>query len=159
MSDLPVACTLDLAELKSRRDAPLPGLVAQAIAHEVLPDGMRWRFRPSTELLTALVTTIDAERRCCRFLRFEVAVEPDEGPLSLTVTGPAGTREFLAALMLMRYVARPTASQAQAVPAKEAALGVLPVARLVAVVTKGWLAGIFFGDRAGGGYRGPIPGG
>jgi hypothetical protein len=99
MSDLPVACTLDLTELIARRDALLPGLVAQAIGYEVLPDGMRWHFRPSSDPLTAVATTIETERRCCRFLRFEVALEADEGPLSLTVTGPAGTREFLAALM------------------------------------------------------------
>lgn len=99
MADLPVACTLDLAELNARRDRLLPGLAAQAIANEVLPNGMRWRFRPSSDLLTAVATTIEAERRCCRFLRFEVAVEPEEGPLSLTVTGPPGTREFLVALM------------------------------------------------------------
>ncbi len=42
MSDLPVACTLDLTELIARRDTLLPGLVAQAIGYEVLPDGMRW---------------------------------------------------------------------------------------------------------------------
>lgn len=29
--------------------------------------------RPSSELLTAVAATIDAERRCCRFFRFEVA--------------------------------------------------------------------------------------
>jgi len=46
-----------------------------------------------------VVATIEAERHCCRFLRFELGVAPDEGPLSLTVTGPAGTREFLAALI------------------------------------------------------------
>ena len=99
MSDLPLACTLDTAELAARRDALLPGLIARATGHEILPDGMRWQFRPSSDLLTAVVATIEAERHCCRFLRFELGVAPDGGPLSLTVTGPAGTREFLAALI------------------------------------------------------------
>jgi hypothetical protein len=41
---------------------------------------------------------IDAERRCCRFLRFDLTVEPDAGPVVLDLTGPPGTREFIAAL-------------------------------------------------------------
>jgi hypothetical protein len=38
------------------------------------------------------------ERQCCRFLRFAVTVEPDHGPITVYLTGPAGTREFLAAM-------------------------------------------------------------
>src|SRR5512146_1382973 len=98
MSDLPIACMLDPAELNARRDTLLPGLAAQAIAQEVLPDGMRWRFEPFRDLLATVATTIEAERHCCRFLRFAVAVEPEEGAVTLTVTGPPGTREFLIAL-------------------------------------------------------------
>jgi hypothetical protein len=41
---------------------------------------------------------VDAERQCCRFLRFVVTVDADEGPVSMDLTGPAGTREFLAAM-------------------------------------------------------------
>ena len=42
---------------------------------------------------------IDAERRCCRFLRFVLIVEPDDGPLWLELTGPEGTEDFLSALL------------------------------------------------------------
>ena len=42
---------------------------------------------------------IDAERRCCRFLRFRLTVEPDEGPMVLELTGPEGTRDFLSVLI------------------------------------------------------------
>jgi hypothetical protein len=42
---------------------------------------------------------INAERQCCRFLRFQLTVEPDEGPLILDLTGPPGTRDFLAAMV------------------------------------------------------------
>lgn len=38
---------------------------------------------------------IDAERRCCRFLRFTLATEPDNGSIVLEVTGPPGTIAFL----------------------------------------------------------------
>ena len=45
------------------------------------------------------MTVIDAERRCCRFLRFSVLVEADAGPIVVEITGPPGTREFLEALV------------------------------------------------------------
>ena len=53
----------------------------------------------SSDVLTAIAQTIDAERLCCRFLTFAVTVEPDGGPIWLSVSGPPGTREFLDALL------------------------------------------------------------
>jgi predicted RNA methylase len=44
---------------------------------------------------------VDAERRCCRFLRFTLTVEPDEGLFTLDLTGPQGTLEFVTALLDM----------------------------------------------------------
>ena len=95
MPDLPIACRLNPFELFARRDTLLPGVIARAEQSEVLPDGRRWRFKPSSELLLALAAMIDAERRCCPFLRFQVLAEADNGPVWLEVTGPKGTREFL----------------------------------------------------------------
>lgn len=37
--------------------------------------------------------------QCYRFLQFEVTVEPDSGPIVLTITGPPGTADFLDALI------------------------------------------------------------
>ncbi|HEX4601139.1 MAG TPA: hypothetical protein VH116_07090 [Gemmatimonadales bacterium] len=98
MADVPIACTLDPADFAWRRDTLLPGLIARAAAAEALSDGARWRFTPESGLLTAVATAIDAERRCCPFLRFQVVAEAEGGPVWLTVTGPPGTRAFLARL-------------------------------------------------------------
>jgi hypothetical protein len=57
------------------------------------------RFAAASELLQAIVTVIDAERQCCRFLQFELTLEPDGGPVWLSLTGPPGTPAFLAALI------------------------------------------------------------
>ena len=94
-----IACTLDLDDLNRRRVDLLPGLIARSVGREDLPDGLRWRFTPEDGLLAQIATVIDAERRCCRFLRFELIVEPNGGEISLSATGPAGTREFLASLV------------------------------------------------------------
>ena len=97
MGDLPIVCTLDEGTRKTRREQLLAGLFADADACEELPEGYRLRFGHG-EILPRLMAVIEAERKCCRFLRFEVVVEPDLGPVWLKVSGPAGTREFLAAL-------------------------------------------------------------
>lgn len=99
MKELPIACELTPAELEARRKGLLPGLLAQAAERVALDHGFRWRFAPSTEVLMAAVKTIDAERQCCRFLKFTLTVEPDAGDVWLEVTGPEGTRQFIETLL------------------------------------------------------------
>ena len=99
MADLPIVCTLTPDTIRTRRAGLLPGLAQRAAHRERLHDGYRLRFDPSGDLLTAIAAAIDAERQCCRFLTFHMAVQPDEGEVSLDITGPAGTRDFLDALL------------------------------------------------------------
>ena len=94
-----IACTLDPDDLNRRRVDLLPGLIARSVGREELSDGLRWRFMPEDGLLAQIATVIDAERRCCRFLRFELIVEPNGGTIWVSATGPAGTREFLGSLV------------------------------------------------------------
>jgi|SRR3954470_8495402 len=98
MADLPVACTLSPAALKARRDNVLKQLVRRAQHVEEHPDGCRLRFTPDAGLLEEIARTIDAERECCRFLQFTLTVEAANGPITLDLSGPSGTREFLAGL-------------------------------------------------------------
>jgi hypothetical protein len=98
MSDLPVVCTLGPETLKIRRENLLADLLQRVESHEPLPDGYRLRFAVSDEVLALIARTIDAERRCCQFLRFQLTVEPAGGPVVLDLTGPPGTREFVGAL-------------------------------------------------------------
>ena len=95
--DLPVVCTLTPATITTRRAALLPGLVGRADSREETATGMRLRL--PADALPAVLETIDAERKCCRFLRFEITVEPNGGPIWLELAGPLGTREFLSALL------------------------------------------------------------
>jgi hypothetical protein len=98
MPSLPIVCTLTPETVATRKAELLPGLFRRAETVEPTPNGYRLRFTPSGDILRAVATAIDAERHCCRFLRFEFTVEPDAGPLLLTLSGPSGTREFVAAL-------------------------------------------------------------
>jgi hypothetical protein len=95
--DLPVVCTLTPETMATRKANLLSGLVGRAEKREDTADGIRFNF-PS-DALSAVATTVDAERQCCRFLRFEITVEADGGPIRLSLSGPPGTREFLTALI------------------------------------------------------------
>ena len=95
--DLPVVCTLTPETIATRKANLLSGLVQRAQLREETADGIRFRF-PS-DAFCAVATTVDAERQCCRFLRFEIVVEPDGGAVRLSFSGPPGTREFLTALI------------------------------------------------------------
>lgn len=98
MNNLPIVCTLTPETFATRKAELLPGLFRGAETIEPTSDGYRLRLAGSREMLQAVTAAIDAERRCCRFLRFDLTVEPDEGPLVLTLSGPPGAREFVAAL-------------------------------------------------------------
>ena len=99
MKELPIACELTPAELGVRREGLLAGLLALAQERLTITNGLRWRFAPTAEFLTAALKTIDAERQCCRFLKFVLTVEPGGGDMWLEITGPQGTAEFLNSLM------------------------------------------------------------
>jgi hypothetical protein len=99
MADLPIACTLTPEALRTRREGLLMDLVRRAEQREGLANGLRLKFPPSAEAIALIAQAVEAERHCCRFLRFAMTVEPDGGPVSLELTGPAGTREFVSALI------------------------------------------------------------
>jgi len=99
MNHLAVTCSLDAAAIDARRDALLTDLVRRAEHREQLPAGYRLRFPATGDTLAAVARAVEAERQCCRFLRFLITVEPDGGPISLELAGPPGTGEFLRALL------------------------------------------------------------
>jgi len=105
---LPIACTLSQAELATRRNELLPALLGRANSQETVPGGFRWSFSETNGLLSDVASVIEAERRCCRFLRFRLTLEPDGGPLWMEVTGPEGTQEFLHSVLFNVPPSSPT---------------------------------------------------
>lgn len=99
MADLPIVCTLSPEAIRGRRQGLLSDLLRRAEGREESKDGLRLQFSPSADTLTAIVNAVEAERHCCRFLRFGITVEPDGGPVFLDLSGPPGTREFVASLL------------------------------------------------------------
>jgi len=65
-----------------------------------LPDGVGLKF--SAADLRPVATFIDRERRCCPFLRFELALLPGEEVFWLRLTGAEGVKPFLQAELLAK---------------------------------------------------------
>jgi hypothetical protein len=99
MADLPIVCTLTPEARTARREGLLSELRRHTQGRETLPDGLRLQFAATGETLSTIARLVDAERQCCRFLRFRITVEPDGGPMFLELSGPPGTREFMDALL------------------------------------------------------------
>jgi hypothetical protein len=92
------ACKLTTAELNAQRAKLIPGILKEAKDVKHLENGLSMTFENHDGLLEKLVTVIQSEQECCSFLKFHLSIEPNAGPLTLVVTGPAGTREMLLAL-------------------------------------------------------------
>ena len=98
MPNPPIVCSLTPGQINGCRDHLIPGLFKRAQSNEALSDGYRLTFAPATETLQAIAVTLDRERQCCQFLRFQLTIEPASGAFVLDFTGPDGTRQFLADL-------------------------------------------------------------
>ena len=98
MNDLPVACTLSPDALSARRQGLLTALLRSAEHHDELANGHRLSFTATDETLALIMKTVSADRQCCQFLQFQITVAPGGGSVTLELTGPEGTREFLSAM-------------------------------------------------------------
>ncbi|HKR59514.1 MAG TPA: hypothetical protein VJS64_07250 [Pyrinomonadaceae bacterium] len=97
-NDLAIACNLTDAQLQQRRNAELSQAKSAMIATRETENGFVYQFDSSSERIAALTNLIDLEHQCCPFLTFRLTVEPGDRPVSLEISGPPGTKEFLVAL-------------------------------------------------------------
>jgi hypothetical protein len=98
--EIPVACRLSSQELRSREATLLAQFKTALITIQELADGYLFRIRDDKRWIAIAAELIAAERECCPFLRFELAVEPEMGPVTLRMTGPSGTKEFLKSILM-----------------------------------------------------------
>jgi hypothetical protein len=93
--DIRVACCLSDAQSRKRVATLLAQFESAVIATEELPDGYVFRVPGDKKWMAVLWEAIVAERECWAFLTFELTAQPNMGPVSVRVTGPAGTKDFL----------------------------------------------------------------
>lgn len=95
MKSLPLACNLTSAELEERRRTVLEKLRDGVVEAKELADGYSFSFTSEGNRFKELAEMIDVERQCCPFLQFRITLSAGNGPLTLEITGPEGTKDFL----------------------------------------------------------------
>jgi len=98
--EIPVACCLSNEELRTREATLLAPFKSALLTTEELAEGYLFRMPGDKKCFAVATELIAAERECCPFLRFELAAEPAMGPVTVRMTGPAGTKEFLKSILL-----------------------------------------------------------
>ena len=97
-TELPIACSLTDPEFQQRRADLLKTFQRALLETKELDDGYAYRFPSGANWIAELAQLITFERECCPFLRFNLRLEPANGPLWLELTGPEGTKVFLQSL-------------------------------------------------------------
>ena len=93
----PVTCQLTEERLRERRVEVRREIVARVVETRELSDGYLLRFPREPEIVDRLARFIEFESVCCPFLTFTLQVEANAGSVSLSLTGPEGTKQFLRA--------------------------------------------------------------
>jgi hypothetical protein len=86
---------LSEAELQEKRKALVEPVIAQIQQVQPIDNGFEFRFNASNPSLSTLCELIEFERKCSPFLRFELLIASQMGPVKLTIAGPAGTQDLL----------------------------------------------------------------
>ena len=91
----PVRCNLNAlsADERAAHSRAFADLLPTFTDRKELADG----YRLSGPAVSAplLAEWIARERRCCPSLRFRIEMAPEQGPVTVTIRGPKGTRELL----------------------------------------------------------------
>jgi hypothetical protein len=95
----PVACRLTDSEFRKREATLLAQFKRAVVATEELPDGYLFHVPGDKKSMGVVWEAVVAERECCPFLTFELSAQPNMGPVSVRVTGPAGTKDLLKTIL------------------------------------------------------------
>jgi len=99
LDKLPIACSLSTAQLREREATLLAQFRAAIVKTEELQDGYAFHIPGDGDSFRQVAELIVAERECCPFLVFEVSALPNMGPVTVRVSGPPGTKEFVSSLL------------------------------------------------------------
>ena len=94
-----IACTLSSKEKRERVQAAENDLLEGVSRVEELDDGYVLWFPSEDGRLQKVAEFVQLESQCCAFLDFEIRVPAGGEELALSLTGPEGTKEVLAAML------------------------------------------------------------
>ena len=98
-STTPLACNMNVFT-PIQREAHIKTtieLIRAVQGVQEVENGYEFSFPNKTEFISKIAEFIANERLCCPFLNFTLHVPANSETLSLALTGPLGTQEFLQA--------------------------------------------------------------
>jgi hypothetical protein len=98
-SAIPLVCNMGVFT-PAQRDSHIQTtteLVQAILSVQEVKNGYQFTFPNETEFITKIAEFISNERLCCSFLEFSLNIISTSEPVSLSLTGPNGTQEFLQA--------------------------------------------------------------
>lgn len=90
--DIPIACTLNDAELAARRSRLLEQMQKILIEIEERENGFVYLFPVDDSVFGNLFEIIRLERKCCRFIDFKLSLEARNEFISLELSGQNGVK-------------------------------------------------------------------
>lgn len=97
--EYPLACNMGVftpAQRESHIEATA-GLIRAVQSAQEIENGYEFTFPNETNVISRIAEFIANERLCCPFLNFTFKVFSNSELISLSLTGPIGTPEFLRA--------------------------------------------------------------
>ncbi|HLO33427.1 MAG TPA: hypothetical protein VK249_30045 [Anaerolineales bacterium] len=97
--DTPLTCDMGVFT-PTQREAHVRNtteLIQAVQSAQEVENGYEFIFPNETELISRAAEFISKERLCCPFLKFTLNILSNGEPVSLALTGPTGTQEFLRA--------------------------------------------------------------
>ena len=98
-TEIPLVCNMDVFT-PSQREAHIQTtteLIQAVQSVQEVGNGYEFRFPNETDFISKIAEFVSNERLCCPFLKFTLNVFSNREPVSLSLTGPNGTQEFLLA--------------------------------------------------------------
>ena len=97
MSEVVIVCNMGVftPDQREKHIELARDLFGQVVKVASVQNGFAFDLPNETDLLNRVGGFIANERRCCPFLRFDLEVRGQTQPITLTLSGPEGTQEFL----------------------------------------------------------------
>ena len=98
-SDNPLVCNMGIFSATQREAHILvtEELIQAALSVQEVENGYQFIFPNEASFISKIAVFVSSERLCCPFLTFTMNVVSNNKPVSLSLTGPSGTQEFLRA--------------------------------------------------------------
>jgi flagellar biosynthesis/type III secretory pathway chaperone len=90
-----LTCRLTTPELQERKKTVIAELKKLVVQRVEITNGFRYTFNDAESTIDLLINFIKTERLCCPFFEFNLEVGQSEGFVSLELSGPAGTTDFI----------------------------------------------------------------